>query len=786
MDYTEFKSNITISSNIYPRKTQNGKAVCLDEDPSFVAQVSGFSALATTKEQLKNSYKDTHLSTVQLRELEEGLDCSLDRLKENAFGPIMVNGERVWACRCENLECSRYERCMSGAGAKRIQREKKGTEVKITGKGPKNLTYKALGIDLTDEAQARKLFHPTPQEEPIQGEISYDVKNELLLSDTSELPHKYQEIDTPDVIIKSEITEKILVNAGPGTGKTHTVIARLEYIATHSLVDDLSDILVLCYTKAAEQVINQRLEQGVIEKRLPPEVQNICILTFDSFATKYLAAIEDDFLKLNYDGRIKRFNEKIDPEFFDHIQYVIVDEIQDLVNERGRMTMNILNAVCCAYLLFGDKCQAIYDYESACGNSMDSVSFYASLETLFATDGKKYEFYKNIRQSELLSEFTSGIRRHLLQSSPKEANQRISKQKSTLPTCNKAELFAGITQGTGTTAVLCRNNGQAELISNLLHEKKINHTLLRENQGKPSYHRWIADIFWDFCKDYMEIEEFMQRFSIRVDSDPNKAQQYFKALRDFSLGDGEGLLGIEKAKLMKALQRNIPQSLELVVDSEEKLVVSTIHKAKGKEFDSVFMVDFALDETSDSTEEARVTYVALTRPKEKLTLVKKSVAGGFYKKTESQRTYESILKLKKYPYCTRIAVGYENDVSTNYFVSGGFSSTLARQHYIATEVKVHDKISLKLWKNTYLLLHGDAQRTIGGLSIPTVQQIYDCVTIRKTSDLPLFLHSLYVSNVVTCQQELISNNTPSQFKESGIWLGVEISGFAKIDWHYGE
>ncbi len=786
MDDSEFKSNITIASNIYPRKTHNGNAVRLEEDPSFVAQVSGTSALEATKEQLKYSYKDTHLSPVQLRELEEGLGCSLDRLKEKTFGPLMINGVRVWACRCENVECSRYELCMSGVGAKRILREKMGTAVKMTGNGQKNLTYKALGIDFSEESQEQKLFHPTPKEESTQNETTYDVKSELLLGDTSELPHNYQEIDNPDVIIQSKISEKILVNAGAGTGKTHTVIARLEYIASNHLVEDLSNVLVLCYTKSAELVINQRLEQGVIEKRLPPEVQNICVLTFDSYATKYLEAIEEDYVKLNYNERIKRFNEKIDPEFFDHFEYVIADEIQDLVNERGRMTINILNAVSCAYLLFGDKCQAIYDYESDSEDSMDSVAFYSALEMLFATEGKKYEFYKNRRQSDLLSEFTSGIRRYLLQSSPKEANQRISKQKSTLPTCNKAVFFDSIAQVTGTTAILCRNNGQAELISDLLHEKKINHSLLRQNHGKPSYHRWIADIFWDFCKDYMESEEFMGRFSVRVDTDQDKAQRYFKALRDFSLGDAEGLPGIEKAKLLTALQRNTPQSQELLVDSEEKLVVSTIHKAKGKEFDSVFLVDFPLDETSDSTEEARVTYVALTRPKEKLTLVKKSVAGGFYKKTESQRTYESILKLQKYPYCTRIAVGYENDMSTNYFVSGGFASSLARQHYIATQVKVHDRISLKLWKNTYLVLHGDSQRTIGGLSIPTVQQIYDCVTIRKSSELPLFLHSLYVSNVVTCHQEQISNNTPSQFKESGIWLGVEITGFAKIDWHYGE
>lgn len=786
MDYKSFKSNITISSNIYARKTRNGLSVPLDEDPSFVAQISGPPALEITKQQLAHSYKDTKLSDVQLRELEEGLGCTYDRLNEKTFGPILFRGERVWACRCENTTCDRYERCMSGACSKKIHREKQDAEVILTEGERGTLIYKALGIDFGEASQEERLFHPPQKETVPPPEQTYNVKSELLLSDTSELPHNYTEIDTPDVIITSAISEKILVNAGPGTGKTHTVIARLEYIATHHLVSDLSDILVLCYTKSAEFVINQRLEQGVIEKKLPPEVQNICILTFDSFATKYLTLIEDDFLTLNYNQRIKRFNETIDPENFDHFHYVIVDEIQDLVNERGRMTLNILNAVTCAYLLFGDKCQAIYDYESNSDDSMDSVSFYSSLETLFEKEGKKYEFYTNKRQSQSLSTFSSSIRNHLLHSDPKTANQLISQQKYTLPIRSEEELFHLITKQKGSTAILCRNNGQSELLSDLLHQKKIPHTLLRQNHGKPSYHRWIADIFWDFCNDHMKEEEFIQRYCIRVTPNPLLAQQSLVALRDFYLGDTEGLLGIEKAKLLTALQRNIPLSKILLSETSDNLVVSTIHKAKGKEFDSVFVIDFKLDKSLDSTEESRVTYVAMTRPREQLTLVNKEVADGFYTKTATQRTYESLLKMRKYPYCARIALGYENDLNSNSFVTGEISDCLALQQYIATEVKVHDMINLKLWKNTYLVLHGETQKDIGRLSVKAVDQIFDCVSIKRGSQFPPFLHSLYVSNVVTCYQEFVADTTPSQFKQSGIWLGVEISGFAKIDWHYGE
>ena len=50
----------------------------------------------------------------------------------------------------------------------------------------------------------------------------------------------------------------------------------------------------------------------------------------------------------------------------------------------------------------------------------------------------------------------------------------------------------------------------------------------------------------------------------------------------------------------------------------ETILVSTIHKAKGKEFDNVFLM---LEDFDPATDEAkRLLYVAMTRAKRKLTI----------------------------------------------------------------------------------------------------------------------------------------------------------------------
>lgn len=787
MEYAEFKSNITISSNVYLRKTIDGVSVSLEDDPDFVSNVTGKIALGETDKRCKSTYKKGKLSNTQLLELQEGASCYYDKLGEETFGPVMVNGERIWACRCENIDCSRYESCMNHNYAKRINRINQDDDITVIYKTENNLTFKSLEIDFSQEGQDEKLFHPIPNN-PITPKFEHDIKNELLLDNTIELPHDYVKINDPSLIVQSTIDENILVNAGPGTGKTHTVIERLEYIAINNLVDDLSNVLVLCYTKSAEFVINQRLEQGVIEGRLQPEVQSICILTFDSFATKYLDLIEEEYINLSYNQRIALFNKKINPIDFEDFEYVIIDEIQDLVNERGNMTLNIITCLKCSYLLLGDKCQAIYDYESCLEEQMNSVEFYSALESLFKNTGKKYEFYKNRRQNTTLAEYSTSIRKSLLNSTPKEVVTFINNQKKLLPILG-TEFYDTLRQNSNTIAILCRSNGQAELISNNLHRKGIDHLLLRQNQRKILYHRWIADMFWDFSNDYIKKEDFIQRYYIRVKENLTEAEKYFQILRDFTIGDENNQLpGIEKTKLLKALRISIDPSKELLVNSNINLTVSTIHKAKGKEFDIVYLVDFLLDENCETTEEARVAYVAVTRSKENLHLLTSNVANGCFDKSKSQRTFAKNFKAQKYPFCSKIALGYDCDLNTNSFLTSSLSKSVFIQEYIATKVNVHDPITLKLDDNMYKVIHSEYEEDVvlGELTQSVVEQILECVLIKKDSNLPPFLHSLYISNIVTCYQDNISSNMPSQFKESAIWLGIEISGFAKINWHYGE
>ena len=89
-------------------------------------------------------------------------------------------------------------------------------------------------------------------------------------------------------------------------------------------------------------------------------------------------------------------------------------------------------------------------------------------------------------------------------------------------------------------------------------------------------------------------------------------------------GNGEARNRYEVADLLKGLLRNArePMLFESGTGSKHAITVSNIHRAKGKEFDSVIVIDDVIEAMADpDTEdllEHKVCYVALTRPKKKV------------------------------------------------------------------------------------------------------------------------------------------------------------------------
>jgi len=638
------------------------------------------------------------------------------------------------------------------------------------------LQYEWLGMAVNVE----QIFDELVPETELEDESVCEEFTSTFVSDNWE----YKIITEPSAIINADIDSHILVNAGPGTGKTYSVIEKLAHIIRTDAVE-LSQILVLCYTNAAKDVILQRLT----DKGMGEEAQQLVICTLDSLAWQNLVAkLENEtqikvLMNLGYNECIKKFNNSFDADEWSDFQYIIIDEIQDLVNERARMALKIINAVSCGYLLLGDRCQAIYDYDCTDDDAVTSDEFYEQLNAILPENALRYELVGSRRQTTVLSELTDGLRRALLENNLSFANDYLRKlvdEQGSIPF--SAELFENESDQER-IAILTRKNGEAEWVSAQLHKHDINHTLLRSVTPQVSLNRWIADMFWDYCEPRISKSSFVERYQIRVEDNIIIAENAYEALvsllpeekrtRDYFVID----------EIRDSINSALPLSSLLLNISCDPLTVSTIHKSKGREYDDVCLFcDFQYPLT---VEELRVVYVGLTRAKKGLIFMQKGNWPVRRSKNAMARCIWAIRnRWKRLHFCSKIVVGLHNDVCPRGFIASDLERSIALQSYIANNINVNDVVDIRFENNAYNVYHNCTN--IGMLSDGTPDElllsIYSIVGWGSTP--PPHLSNVYIKNLVTILPRGFSSGINELFKTSKFWLGVELTGFADIDWYW--
>lgn len=766
------ESNIDITSNIYIRSDPD-----LKKDKRYIEKITG----AKRIKEIKNRYygfDSIPLTQVQNQILSGNQTCSYAKDGEMSFGAVMINGNLRWTSRCEYTACPSYNGCVP----KEIPRELV-TEDDSEEKKSLQDFFEKLGIIIQDDTVVfeRDRNTATIEESPKE----YAAPTEQAVEEIKEINKQYIEITEPDCIVSAPLESHIILNSGPGTGKTYTIIQRLIHILANNLCP-ADEIYILCYTRSAKKVVESKIDQAVIDGIIQPSAKNICVLTFDSYATYFLMAmrkqgvIKENFDSYDYNDRIKLFNKHIAPEDFEGISYFIVDEIQDLVNERAEMVLKILKHLNCGYLLAGDRCQSIYDYEADDDATLDSVKFYELAEKQFPDDMLRYEITVNRRQAPDLAEEAAKMRKVLLNDSFLEQNKYANSIISHYSGKTKIEQYIKTLTDAPTvsTAILCRNNGEAEYISGLLCEKGIVHTLNRGVNNVVPLPRWIADVFWDYCRETISKKDFVERFSFRNGFDLNP-EVLWELLCKLTNSQDNAVISV--TSLIKALTitNNIPGEF---YDEAPMLTVSTIHKAKGNEFDRVILIESDIKPSSDSAEEARVRYVALTRPKKQFITMKKNTK--YFKRTVSGRVIETGLHnmyKTSNRYCKCITVGLTGDIDNNSFVSGDFESILDLQEYIIHNVRMYDRLSAKRSPATGLYEIFHKGRCIGSLSKKMISELDMGVSSTDYKyNLPDSLENLYVSGITTEVLKQFSADVPIEYQKSRICFGIQITGLARL------
>jgi len=817
-------STVAFRSNLYPVEKSFYK------DTVFRSKIYDPFSLGILKKQFT-------LTRLQKEEFNRAsMHCPYAVKDDYPWGTIRDHqGNETVVCRCLNTECNYFHRCRPDFNPAELAIHEENKRVQPTifefeEAARKNAHCTLEGGDT--EAAAKLFAGNTPEQKdagelgvPIPADKKPDSDDPFVVRKPAPLVPQSVEIKkidfssfvetTQNEIIEAEPAERSIVNAGPGTGKTWTLIEKIIHMINEEQAK-AENILVLCFSRSAVEVIRSRLDDAAKIGRVGYEWQEVEVRTFDSFCTYMLAWVQDNHTDLlpkhflleayDYDQRIKVatsiFKKKKD--MLADYEHIIVDEVQDLVGSRAELVLAMLKGLpdTCGFTILGDSCQALYDYMAEGDPAiMSSEQFYQDIFKSFPS-ANYYALTENHRQGDTFGQLTVPYRKAILTgsttervSAAKDLLTHIPRMPVKLTKFSRDDALRYVGQGE-TLGILTRTNGQALQISAWLQNADVPHTLHR-GLGSPTLGDWIARIFCDYTNESVDENAFVTKhLAVFPEAGYETARKRWDALA--STRQGEARNRYEVADLLKGLLRNAkePMLFESETDAKYAITVSNIHRAKGKEFDSVIVVDDVIEAMTDPDKEDllehKVCYVALTRPKKKVERAEISEKDKHIYITRNDDQSKRCAKAGGFKrYISHFEVGSDTDLDMKSLAT---DSNL--QQYIRKNV--HSGMRLKLIKcpkgtKPYvvyrIVLEDNEKIVLGYTSKSFAHELEKAIQHIKNMNCSVYYEvyphafcDVFIHNITTC----VSGITPfpagaRTYGDVGIWSGITITGFAAVD-----
>ena len=432
--------------------------------------------------------------------------------------------------------------------------------------------------------------------------------------------------------------------AGAGQGKTEVVVSRIDSLVQEEDLDASEEVLVLSFSRAAVSAVRIRVDLR--------DVGAANVRTFDSFASILLFEAEIQ-LEGSFEARIRRATQllkeaKSGAAKIELIRHVVIDEVQDLVGDRADFVLAILEWLDedAGITALGDPLQGVYDFQL-----QDSLSKTSTADVFNALTGpfgcETVGLGKNYRAKGMFPKRVVLLGDALRHADDGHAAEDLLED-LVLDLPDRGEIdewYDLITPRAGKkSAVLCTTNADVLRVSRYLNERGVAHAVRRQAQDFGAA-KWIAGALGPLPgpkERRSEVEAALLRM-LAKDAVEQRWTELKAAEGRTSEFDSLNLLRV--ASLVKA--RALP--LPLTEPDHSSVIVSTIHRAKGLEFDSVFVVDPTWPpDDEDSWTAVRREYVALSRarddifvcrlPKPKSLIKLISNCGGGSRKRPGART----------------------------------------------------------------------------------------------------------------------------------------------------
>jgi hypothetical protein len=605
-------------------------------------------------------------------------------------------------------------------------------------------------------------------------------------------------------VVEQPWDARVLVTAGAGAGKTHTLVRRLDALCGIEDPEEAleaSEILVLTFSRAAARELRERIT------RHGERAHRVRAQTFDAWAHGVLRqAYPDDYWSAaSFLERIQAATREVEKgalEAGDAVPpaHVVIDEVQDLLGDRRDLVEALLDRYqeSCGFTVVGDAAQSVYGFQitDLSERADETGRFFDWLRASYPDDLVELRLTKNFRAStqearialahgQRLQNVTDADEAAVLY---EEMRELLLDPANGMGTLTDPFTLDGLRDFPDTCAILARDNRQALVVSELLHEHGVEHRLRRPLEDRPVPY-WVAELLRRTESATLSEDRFrslLGEIPLPYEPDPGAV---WAALLRAARGPGRGVLDLDRLRRMVADGR-FPD--ELADPETARIVVSTVHRAKGLEFDRVIVLApptvaelrQRFKEELDLPAEARALYVALTRARQdlyhtdrpELPIFKR--AGG---RKNGRRFLGGWRQYDRYgivgesgDVCAENPPGYQTDaVATQAYlrehVAPGHEVVLRRRH----------DLPLGEWQSPpYALLHNG--REIGEVSERFRQELFQVQKVNRTWDpwWPDEIHGLRVDTV-----ESVAGSTAAGANaglgDRGVWIAPRITGIGR-------
>ena len=453
--------------------------------------------------------------------------------------------------------------------------------------------------------------------------------------------------------------QHLLVNAGPGSGKTTVLVARIVHLI-HKQGMRPEEILVLAFNRAVVFEIRSRIRKLFYDLGYGAYIRQLRVSTFHAFATRIVGDRNSE--NLLSECSLMLVSPAVAQSNAAGLKEILVDEFQDCDRDILNIILALQQTSGAAVMAIGDDDQDILRWNRANKFSSPETEgwhYFGVLEKrLNIQPDQKLALTINFRSAgeiversqSLINRFFSG---HQSSNTRLKADVILEARKSSVvaeihrisdnpvPLRERlfdiAKQFLGNLQDCGSVAILCRSNAEVTETYRVLKPfhpaLSIHNNIVQRLDSLRHIAAWL-----DICRVEQEkmgdcpldknlklsIKAQWEQIDIPEvkNSNPDQIdpwQLWELAFNEHSYPHLSHIIELAKGTKIDEFFR-----MSGKIGATSAAIVSTVHKVKGLEFDSVIVLPSLMpfepfrNGIEAAAEEARLYYVAMTRAKKRL------------------------------------------------------------------------------------------------------------------------------------------------------------------------